>query len=293
MRLYKMLCTPPRLGLAASPGGAGLAALQVYRPLRDRTRAAVDLSRRLHMAAVTPRTFQYDWVSPLLMQVQGREPHAMAVMRSSRAGRVIVGIVDAPRTLHSVVKIGPTDDLRLRHEAAVLSHPQMRRLGGGTSPKASFVETAGHCILSMQVHDAQPVEPDLWLVAALCAGMAEAGLAHGDLTPWNILVTDRGLVAVDWELASLDPRPSDAYRDLVHYVFRGGLFLDRLRPRGSVEALLGREGPGDWLLAKLGMTARQGASVIMTYLDEAQAQTLKRRGSFRRVRRLLESQGYV
>lgn len=62
----------------------------------------------------------------------------------------------------------------------------------------------------------------------------ECYMAHGDFTPWNVLITREGSAKViDWELYGLKPR----YFDLVHYFVSSDILVKRLGA-GSVLAHL-------------------------------------------------------
>ena len=74
------------------------------------------------------------------------------------------------------------------------------------------------------------------LTVALRATLGDAPLprcrAHGDFTPWNLVVAERGILAFDWEYSS--PRLY-ALHDLLHFVTQTGVLVHRESPREILE----------------------------------------------------------
>lgn len=99
----------------------------------------------------------------------------------------------------------------------------------------------------------------------------EAGLAHGDVAPWNLLKTREGWALVDWEAASMERRP---FHDITHFLAQASTLLGRPTPREIYSGIVERRG---WVGAAVAAYARGARRPIgeawprlLAYLDEHQ-----------------------
>ncbi len=150
-------------------------------------------------------------------------PRQSGRQRLSALGRMTGNLV--------VVKLGGDDDV-LRHEASVLQLLADRPLPGIATPEPlgfgpltlghetlTFLATTGIALRGQRPAIDEPLhrfEHDLGerLGALPTHGAANTDVpVHGDLTPWNLRRTSRGLALFDWETAGWGPPGAD----LAHY----------------------------------------------------------------------------
>jgi hypothetical protein len=196
-----------------------------------------------------------------LYSTLGLAPEAIATARSRVKGRRMLGIVAGGR-LAVVVKVGPADDHGLQREADMLE-----RLASAEPPlSVPHLRWAGtwrdrYVVATDAVPNrGSPRRADSAQILDLCVAMATGGpwggsVVHGDLAPWNLLVTDTGLVLVDWENAELESRPM---HDLTHLLLTQASASRRetAEPRRATrvaEQLVAPGGLGQAYLARVGL----------------------------------------
>jgi hypothetical protein len=64
------------------------------------------------------------------------------------------------------------------------------------------------------------------------------GPAHGDFAPWNLLETEEGWVAVDWEAGREDAPP---FYDLFHFLVQSCALLGRPSQSAVLQGVAGTE----------------------------------------------------
>lgn len=101
-------------------------------------------------------------------------------------------------------ELGALGPALLRNEAQVLA-----RLDGDLAPELIGFEAGAELVLRRRYVPGQrlsDLDPDRWptLLERFARDLARVhgqGLVHGDLRPDNLIVTDHGLIAIDWEHA--------------------------------------------------------------------------------------------
>ncbi len=155
----------------------------------------------------------------------------MAVMVSTGRDRLIVGLATGSE-LRAVAKVGSSDDEGLRNEAAVLERLQAL-VSPVRTPRVRFagpIEDRFVLVADAARHSGGPVVRDE--IDPLLADLAEVGLVHGDLAPWNLVrEADGRLVVLDFEHARWG---SDPGFDLCHFLVQCGALLGS----GSAEEVL-------------------------------------------------------
>jgi hypothetical protein len=122
---------------------------------------------------------------------------------------------------------------------------------------------------------ALPVQAARALGTFFAAGRSEGGTgpAHGDFAPWNLLVTERDWVVVDWE----DSRPeAPPFFDVFHYLVQSCALLGRPSPDAVARGLIEREGAIATVIRAYaegaGMTVDDLASYFLDYLGLSRSQ---------------------
>jgi len=117
----------------------------------------------------------------------------------------------------------------------------------------------------------QPVGP--WFVAmaglscsievSRCAAEVPCALAHGDFTPWNLVLQDGAMRAFDWEYSGC----TVPLADLFHFVIQTGVLVERLSAPAiidRVETIL--NGPARELIAAAGLDMNSAWACFGLYL---------------------------
>jgi hypothetical protein len=151
-----------------------------------------------------------------------------------RVDREAAFLVSVPSGVAGVPRV------RARHESALV-HAFAMDFFAGRPPGLEESDTAGH-LLNSWVDPGRTVrlcELPVWKICADAAGRSsdirplDAGLGekqvrpvmfHGDFAPWNIRVTDRQPMAVDWERGELAGVPG---WDWFHFVIQSAVLVRR------------------------------------------------------------------
>jgi hypothetical protein len=130
----------------------------------------------------------------------------------------------------------------------------------------SWSTPAGRIIVQSLIEDGRAPRrdelPELLLQAGVA--LAEAGLTHGDLAPWNLLVTEDGLTLIDWEFSSTEHHPGE---DLTHFLVQSAV-LGKWWSVDQVASMLADPGgPGSAYREATGMSLASLYGCVFTYLD--------------------------
>jgi hypothetical protein len=239
----------PRANLRVS--GQRPAVALVYSPKTARARLCAQIGNSI------PHVLWRTTPSPLpeladILERLEAAPSSMAAIDSSAPGRLIFSVTTRDRG-ELVLKVGAANDQGLRNEARFLCRPLRAGLPFRRPDLIDAFEYSDRYVVAMAAEGSirrPPTNPaallDLFrsLGNATCEG---APLVHGDLTPWNLLTTARGLVLLDWESARVDSQP---LWDLCHFVVMSGSLLGKHTPVEAVSLLTETASPGRRLLAE-------------------------------------------
>jgi hypothetical protein len=261
-----------RRDLRVTPGPQAGQALALFWAHRRRSRAVLALNQvAARTGALIPVVPPIDDLGDLCSTL-GLEPDAIATARSRVEGRRMLGIVSGGR-LAAVVKVGPADDRGLRREADMLG-----RLAEADRPLSiPRLRWAGtwreRYVVAMDAvpNRGSPRRADTAQILDLCVAMATGGpwgasVVHGDLAPWNLLVTDAGLVLVDWENAELESRPM---HDLTHFLVVEAGARRRATAAAVVAQLVGPGGAGRTYLTRIGLDPNLASTCARMYFQRA------------------------
>jgi hypothetical protein len=79
------------------------------------------------------------------------------------------------------------------------------------------------------------------LLGQAVVALANAGLTHGDLAPWNLLITKRDLTLIDWEFGSTEHHPA---QDLTHFLVQSAVLGGWWNVEQVASMLVEPRGPG-------------------------------------------------
>lgn len=273
--------TPARLELRFRGDST---ALQFYRAYLLRTRIASTLGRAMSRFGLAPRVEPpFDRADEIARRVVG-SCDGLAAMRSSVNNRWVLAC-SRQRHLDAIVKVGDRGDTGLHREAEVISE-----LGAVTTPfrvpGVLHADSYGdHFVLATEAVEAHPAEASIDAIVAICTALVRGPdggepRVHGDLAPWNVLVTADGPVVVDWENSFQGSHP---LFDLAHYLIRCGALLNRYSPRRAFELMTLPDSPGVTHLRAVGVEPTRATALLRTYLKETdRATTDVREIGFRR-----------
>jgi hypothetical protein len=148
----------------------------------------------------------------------------LALLLSAVEGKPMPGrVLPSPEILALLTKlrIGAV-------EVSVYDHPWIRRLLDACRCAEPWVEA---------LHSTQ------WAVVP----------THGDLAPWNILLSPSGLRLIDWEYGSLDGFPGV---DLAYHVLQAGALLKRWPPTRARSVAV------DWLSREMNLSQKQAEALV-------------------------------
>jgi len=267
VRWREVLGAPSRVGLRATEGAAGAAALAIYQPMssaaRLASRASTALVQRRRGRVTTPPVPDLAglWTAAGFGQIDG-----MASMTSSTAGRAIVGAV-VDEQLVAVAKVGQSGDKPLVNEGEVLRElaastttgfvvPDLKFAGSWNGRPAVVATAMGQSAGNLSVDDALSVAIGL-------ANIDGRFLTHGDLAPWNLRRQRGQLVLVDFEHAVWKARP---LADLAHYLVQTGALLGERSADETWAQLCGPAQLGCRYLAAIGHDG-DPAQLVADYVE--------------------------
>ncbi len=227
--------TPQRNRITAMAGAEGVAALEIYRPNSQRARLTAPIRSLAVRFGWGRRIALPDPVFATLAGVSGCDgAPSMAAMASTGRDRLVVGLATG-NDLSAVAKVGSLADEALRNEAAVLARLQALDSSVRTPPVRFAGSVGGRFVLIADAasHTGGPVVRDE--IDPLLADLAEVGLIHGDLAPWNLVrEADGRLVVLDFEHARWG---SDPGFDLCHFLVQCGALLGAGSPEDVLDDL--------------------------------------------------------
>jgi hypothetical protein len=249
--------------VSASESGVPVEALSLYRPWGRAARLAYGVGKVLHRSRVTTQVDLAPDVVDVLRQME--LPHeALVIIELPRTGRAVVGLVTNGRLTH-VCKVGGKGDLGLRVEASMLQSlsrcspsfaaPTLAR-SAASGGSWGFAQTALLAVAPFRVADVDSV-------LDLAIRLAQAGVTHGDMAPWNIVKTAGGLALCDWESGMVSLRP---LWDLTHYVIQSGSLLRAWPPRRAASMLMGHKGLAHEYGAVLGLSKSDLVEGLQEYV---------------------------
>jgi hypothetical protein len=259
---------PRRLSMRVAPGASLAAALAIYEPsgrwARQAVRANIGLVRR---GLALPSTAPLARLGALCDRLDVR-PDSVGAFRSTADDRFVIGLAAAGE-LAAFLKVGPLTDAGLRREAEVLDRWRGRPAPSGIPTLRWAGEWEGHFVLATDAVAGRRGDLDVEQVLPLVNQLTTGGISrlprvHGDLAPWNVLVTPAGPVLVDWEESRDEAEPMF---DLAHFVTQQGAMLHCFAPDTAVR-LLTEPGSAGWRhLEAVGAAPADAADLVRSYLD--------------------------
>jgi thymidylate kinase len=275
--------TAPRWYFPAGPPRASVNALQLYHPVTPVGRLAWEAARGF-AALGGFGLLGGEGRRPPCEVVALLEPHLpptakVAVARGRHAGRSNALILDG-RTgrLVAFAKVA-TDDAGASSLAAEVE--AARRLvpllpTGLRAPRVLFHEE--HLVLFEPIVF-RPRRRPWWLPpeVAFCLGQFhragstdEAGPAHGDFAPWNLVRQDGEWCIVDWSDACADAPP---FEDVFHFLVQAHALLGRPRRGEILDAFRGR-GPSGAAIRRYAAGAHIDVAMAMELIPDHLRRTL-------------------
>ncbi len=194
---------------------------------------------------------------------------SISAFRSTADSRYVIGLAAAGE-LRAFLKVGPLTDVGLRREAEVLDRWRGRAVPPGVPTLRWAGEWEGQLVVATDAVAGRrrrdlDVEQVLPMVNQLTTGgVSRMPRVHGDLAPWNVVVTPSGPVLVDWEESRDQPEPMF---DLAHFVTQQGALLHRFGPATAVR-LLTEPGSAGWRhLEAVGVAPADAPELLRSYLD--------------------------
>jgi len=274
--------------LTMNQWGDAKGALGVYQPHRPMAKLATPVRGALVEARLGHRGSPSFDPGPLLRSL-GLPTDGLICVADNRPGRMIVGIAHDGRLTH-VAKIGTLDDVALRNEAATLQLLLGKSLPfavpriywtGEADGRFAVVSAA----VAMSHSRPAKAENVVDACSALVTGVAgQPAMTHGDLAPWNVALSDRGLVILDWESARNQYLP---LYDLTFFVLRRGASLGAYGPSRAQRLLVGERSPGQRHLQQIGVDPGMAAELVVRCLDQMTSVPVGEQKYVARLRHLL------
>ena len=266
------------------PRKAAETALSIFQPVTARGRVGWEVARfaaragafRLAPRAEAPPRSVCEKVAPYV------PPRStLATMRATHPHRHVVSVIDEQGRPRAIAKVALDDEGRanLRAEAEAL-----RRLGPCVKPPVHppRLIAQGDGVLVLEAVQWRPrrrpwvlpidvarASGELFRRTASSDG--ERGGAHGDLAPWNVLLTDGGWTLVDWENASEEAPP---FTDVLHFLVQAHALLGRPSQRDLIASVATGRGSGGAAIQVYGLAAGASAGIAFDVFREYLERTL-------------------
>ncbi len=257
--------TPSRLGLRHA--GADVSSLAIYTPQRARARLVHPVASSLTSMHIGSTSQLPSGLQPLIERLDF-QASGISAMRSSQKDRWIIGVAREGK-LFAVIKAGDLADEGLRREASLLG-----QIASGKNFRVPELIWSGEVdgyfgLATGAVHqEKEKTTIALNEVAEICrelvTGVGDLGpIVHGDLTPWNLIASRNGMVAIDWE----QWRPvKDPLFDLTYYIIRSAALLSRYKPQQVLDLLTSPGSPGWTHLESIGEDPHESTDLIRSHL---------------------------
>jgi len=269
-----------RFILPRAPRAAVTSALRIYHPVNTRGRLGSRLARLasgLGLLRLLPRGAAPS--SEVLRVLQHHIPRngTVAVARTNHSGRALALLLEPGGSCRAVAKVATQPEGRppLRDEAERLTLLGPL-LPPPLSPPTLLSSEDGLMLLAPVPWRLRPepwrLSPDVafalgtFFRAGMVDGDPPTGPVHGDVAPWNLLLTDHGWVLLDWEEARPDGLP---FHDPVHHLVQSAVLLGRPSPEALLAGLRGRGWIGHSLRAYAsgaGLQVEEGPRYFVSYL---------------------------
>ena len=239
----------PRWILPRGPSRAALGALSLYQPVTTRGRLGWEAARWFARAGgfrLLPRGESPPREVRLLLAPHIPAQSTVAIATSNHPGRYIAFLVSETGETISAAKLALDEEGRRSLQREAESLERFRTLLPAPLVAPRILAREAGCLLleaGKWVPRSRPwrlpedVAFALGQFFRLGATENEAGAAHGDCAPWNLLLRpDGSWMLVDWEDASDDAPP---FFDLFHYLVQAHALLGRPSRRAIIDGLSG------------------------------------------------------
>jgi thymidylate kinase len=266
------------------PRATAASGLAIYQPVTYRGRVGWEIARSIARAggfrllphAEAPPRSVREAVAPF---VPARS--TLATMRANHPSRHVVAVIDEGGRMHAIAKVASDDhgNARLHAEADA-----MGRLASCLSSPvhAPRLIAEGDGVLVLEVVQWRPRTRPWVLPIDVARASGELfrrtaspdgkrGAAHGDLAPWNVLLTDGGWTLVDWESASTEAPP---FTDVLHYLVQAHALLGRPSRRDLIASVATGSGSGGAAIRVYGLAAGVSAGIAFDVFHEYLERTL-------------------
>lgn len=258
---------------------AALEGLRVYQPMTPRGRLAWEAAR----GAATLGAFRLlpRGEAPDRAVQQALAPHIpprgnVALTRSNHQGRFVALVLDGTGAASAVAKVALDQAGRraLEWEASALRTLGPLLLAPLRAPRILHQDDGLLLLEAVRWHPRLrpwklPADVAYALGGLYTTGQStkETGPAHGDFAPWNLLETEEGWVAVDWESAHAEAPP---FYDLFHFLVQSCTLLGRPSQEAVLQGVEAAEGGVARLISAYadgaGISADDARRHFLTYL---------------------------
>jgi hypothetical protein len=248
----RWVCVPPssspRWMLPARSPAVTRGALRVYHPITLRSRIGWEFGRVLASTGIFRLMPQRGRPDPDVQELLDRhvgEGAAVALAKANHRGRYVALTVGPRGQPRRILKLATDLDgiMALERESRAIA-----TLGASLQHPISAPVVIDHDdrVLVMSAVRWRtrlrpwrlPVEVAFAMGRFFASGVEDdAGPAHGDFAPWNLLRSRSGWVLIDWESARADAPP---FYDVLHYLVQGHVLLGRPSLRALRSGLRGR-----------------------------------------------------
>jgi hypothetical protein len=225
-----------RWNFPRGPRAVAKNSLNVYQPVTFKARLGWHAARAIASLGLFRLAQRGKAPHPALRKALA--PHipprgTFAVMKANHPSRFVALVLGEDGTACSVAKVAADEAGRVALGGEARSLLQFAPLLSSPLRAPKILHHDEHLLVLEAVSWHPRAEPwklpievarALGYFFAAGASASQAGPAHGDFAPWNLLETSRGWVAIDWESARSEAPP---FYDLFHYVIQACALLGR------------------------------------------------------------------